>query len=241
MYGDYPDSSSTVDSSDVWVLSIPSFQWHRAGQLQRGRTGHSCNVAGHRQMVIIGGVRADGRDSELGDDWLQGLGVFDLSEMVFKDRYNADASAYTSPEVVKKWYADNGSMAKDIDKDVEGLFDRSSSSTADPSTSSVPKPTPTPTVVQSSNNNNSSKSSSVNAGAIAGGVVGGLVFLAAVIAIIWICLRRRRRRHRQDKMHISPPYESDGQPRSEVDGQQTHEKDAQQIHEAEAQQRYELR
>lgn len=234
MYGGYSDSSSSLDYADVWVLSIPSFQWHKAGQPNKSREGHSCNVAGHRQMVIIGGLRSDGLNEAEGDIWPLGLGVFDLSEMVFKGRYDADAPVYTSPEVVKRWYAKNALMAKDISEDVEGLFDRSSA--ADPSASSVP--TPTPAEIRPSGG--SSSSGSVNRGAIAGGVVGGVVVLAAVVAGVWTCIRRRRRRRNRmldtsqpfiPQPLIPQPLESDSRARFEVDGHQTHEKEAQQRHE----------
>lgn len=228
MYGDYFNSSSSVEHADVWVLSIPSFQWHRAGQRSSGRLGHSCSVAGQRQMVIIGGFRADGRDRVVGDNWSLGLGVFDLSEMVYKDGYDADASGYTSPDVVKRWYAKNGPMAKDISEDVKGLFDRSS--TAD---SSVSSSVPTSTEIQPSSD--SSSSGSVNTGAIAGGVVGGVVVLVAIIAGIWICIRRRRRRRNRmsniSQPFIPQPYESDSRAKFEVDGQQTQEIEARQRHE----------
>ena len=234
MYGGRLNGNSsmeTMDYADVWVLSIPSFQWHRAGQPNSGRLRQSCNVAGHRQMIIIGGGRADGRDPEVGDDWPFGLGVFDLSEMVFKDRFEADASVYTSPQVVKRWYAKNGSMAKDISEDVKGLFDRSSA--ADPSVSSVL----TPTAVRSPSRRNS-----VSTGAIAGCVVGGVVLLAAVFAVMWICccIRRRRRRRRGRLRNITPnisqpfnirpfipkPMESDSRARCEADSRARCEADS---------------
>lgn len=225
-------SMDTMDYADVWVLSIPSFQWHRAGQPNSGRLRQSCTVAGHRQMIIIGGNRADGRPLEVGDDWPFGLGVFDLSEMVFKDRFEADASVYTSPQVVKRWYATNGSMAKNISEDVKGLFDRSSA--ADHSVSSVP----TPTEVRSPSR------SSVSITAMAGGVVGGVVLLAAVFAFMCICRKRRRRRRRRNRMpNISQPFnirpfipkpiESDGQARCEADGRTR-------IEEADSRGRYEV-
>ena len=203
-------------------------------------------------MIIIGGFRNDGTDSGAGDDWPLGLGVFDLSEMVFKDRYDADASVYTSPEIVKRWYAENGSMAKDISEDVKALFDRYSA--AAPSISSAPIPT------GSSSSSSSSSSGSVNTRAIAGGVAGGIILLASVFAVMWTYIRCRRRRRRRNGMpNISQPFniqsfipqpiESDGRARCEADsrarieecdGRARCEVDGQQIHETEAQQRFEL-
>lgn len=182
----------------------------------------SCNVAGHRQMIIIGGLRADGRDRTAGDDWPLGLGVFDLSEMVFKNRYDADASVYTSPQEVKKWYAKNGPKAKDISPDVEALFDRSSAAVVDPSGGSYGS--------SGSSSYSDSGSVSVNKHALAGGVVGGVILLAALIAGIWIWARRRRRRRRRGRqdeitnisqpLMSSQPIESDSRARYEADGRQ---------------------
>lgn len=227
MYGGYSNGSSNLDYSDVWVLSIPSFQWHKAGHPSSGRSAHSCSVAGRRQMVIVGGLGPDGLNRVEGDSWPLGLGVFDLTEMEFKDRYNTDASGYTSPEVVKRWYTKNGSRAKNIKEGVEGLFDRSSAA----GTSATVVPTYTDVRLSS----DSSSAGSVNAGTIAGGVAGGFVVLAAVVAGVWIYIRRRARRQNTmpniSQQFIPQPFESDSQARFEVDGRQIHEKDAQQRHE----------
>lgn len=212
-------------------------------------------------MIIVGGYRSD-IGSE-GDDWPLGLGVFDLSEMKFKDRYDAGASVYTSPEVVERWYAENGSMAKNINADVKALFDRSSA--ADRSVSSVLIPTEA-----RSSSSSSSSSDSVSTGAIAGGVVGGVIFLAAVIAVIWTFIWRRHHRPNTvrnisqpfniqpfvpEPFNIQPfvsqpfniepfvprPVESDGRTAiQESDTRARFEVDGQQVHETEAQQRYEL-
>jgi hypothetical protein len=39
---------------------------------------------------------------------MQGVGVFDLSTMEWKDHYNASAAPYATPDVVKTWYNENG-------------------------------------------------------------------------------------------------------------------------------------
>lgn len=203
-------------------------------------------------MIIIGGFRWD-ENGSIGDDWPLGLGVFDLSEMVFTDRYDADASLYTSPGKVKRWYAENGSMAKDISEDVKALFGRSS--VVDLSISSVPIPTG---ARSSSNSSSSISSDSVSTGAIAGGVTGGVILLAAVFAAMWTYIRHRRRRRNRmsnisqpfnNQSFIPQPIDSDGRARCEADSQARIEEsdgrarcevDGQQIHETEAQQRFEL-
>lgn len=185
-------------------------------------------------MVIAGGLDPDGPGfyDTVADIWPLGLNVFDLSDMVFKDRYDADAPVYTSPEVVKRWYVENGPMAKDISDDIKVLFARSTA------TSSTPGSAPSSTYSQPSASSASS-GSSVNIGAIAGGVVGGVVALAAVVACVWFSIHSRRRR--QSRMpNTSGSFESGGQAMFEADGRQSyHEKEALQRNEKEALQPHE--
>ena len=41
------------------------------------------------------------------DPWPQGLGVFDITDLEWKDRYDASAGPYQTPEMVKQYYASN--------------------------------------------------------------------------------------------------------------------------------------
>lgn len=66
-----------------------------------------CAVAGQRQMITVGGI-----NRKLGvptffkdrDPFPQGLGIFDLTELKWKDQYDAGAANYQSPDAVKAWY-----------------------------------------------------------------------------------------------------------------------------------------
>jgi len=224
MYGG-SQSVSSLELDNVWVLSLPSFQWHQGNHTPvRGRTGidSSCNLVGHRQMVITGGLDPDNSSAAVVDPWPLGLGVFDLSDMVFKDRYDANASAYSSPNIVKTWYSDNGPMAKDINDDVKQLFFGSTATNSSTGTS------PSATGATGAD-----KSESNNTGAIAGGVVGGVFVLAAAIAGVWLLRRRKRRNDKARNAYETDghqKYEIDGRgrPAYEVGGKHIHEKDAQQ-------------
>jgi hypothetical protein len=77
---------------------------------QSPRIFHTCEVVGRRQLVTIGGLNHHYSSSipnvwDVKDTFSQGLGIFDMTDMVWKDSYDANASDYQSPEVVKDWYA----------------------------------------------------------------------------------------------------------------------------------------
>ncbi len=65
-------------------------------------------------MVLIGGVdprndtdwigSADSGD-EPADPWTQGISVFDLTYLKFKDCYEANAAPYEPPDIIKQWYS----------------------------------------------------------------------------------------------------------------------------------------
>ena len=98
------------DSADVYILSLPSFQWFKAENPSGGaRTSHTCHTTGNNQMILIGGFNYtyslgsyDGDQNQ--DPWAQQIAVFDMTALQWKDRYNASAEAYTAPEPVVQYY-----------------------------------------------------------------------------------------------------------------------------------------
>jgi Kelch motif len=116
---------------EVLVLSLPGFVWTKANYTAATpRVMHACNIAGNRQMVVTGGLNPATADQKqllsTRDNWTQGIGVFDMTTLQWKDSYDADAEAYVTPEVVKSWYAANGAYPATWDNAVvEGLFTQS--------------------------------------------------------------------------------------------------------------------
>ncbi|KAH8752940.1 hypothetical protein BGZ57DRAFT_912299 [Hyaloscypha finlandica] len=104
-------SSTRKPYDEIYVLSIPGFVWFKADYPpQSPRIFHTCEVVGRRQLVTIGGLNHHYSPSipnvwDVKDTFSQGLGIFDMTDMVWKDSYDANASDYRSPEVVKDWYA----------------------------------------------------------------------------------------------------------------------------------------
>jgi hypothetical protein len=97
---------------DVYVLSVPSFVWFKASApTESRRANHFCQVIGQGQMLVIGG-RDPSHDSSDGsfwpnnaDPWTHGLSIFDMSSLSWTNAYNANATNYEQPDVVKQYYA----------------------------------------------------------------------------------------------------------------------------------------
>ena len=117
---------------EVFVLSIPSFNWQKADYTpSHPRVDHSCNVIGNRQMVVIGGQNPASDNGtallETPDVWANGIGVFEMTKMEWNARYNASAAEYVTPKKVKSWIRQNGPYpATWDDPTVEGFFVKSS-------------------------------------------------------------------------------------------------------------------
>lgn len=125
------DVDKTVDLSAVHVLSLPSFTWYKVADSTYGRFFHSCNVAGNRQMISVGGVVFDRSTSVdafnvvggRADPWNNGFGVFDMVELEWKSSFDPSAAAYVTPDVVKSNIQQNGYYPSDWkDSTVEKWF-----------------------------------------------------------------------------------------------------------------------
>ena len=94
--------------NQVYILSLPGFVWFKANNTSsEPRTGHTCELAGNRQMISIGGLNpthsaaVNFSDVDINP---QGLGIFDMVELNWTNTYDANAAPYTAPDVVKEWY-----------------------------------------------------------------------------------------------------------------------------------------
>lgn len=171
-------------SSDVYVLSLPGFVFFKSQMQGTPRADHACAVVGNgkRQMLSFGGVDGGPElQSSLTtpDPWKQGLGIYDMSEMTWKDSYDPDAADYETPNVVMEWYRNGGMENISWDSnEVKGLFFNSSSATIGAGVNST---------------DGSSGNSSRKTGIIAGSTVGGVVVLAIVGGVVFSLIRRKRR------------------------------------------------
>ena len=192
------DENKDLDA--VYVLSLPAFTWFRADYPPvNPRFSHTCHVVGNRQMLSIGGVNPlDANGAKTSQDTAtHGLQIFDLTEMKWSDRYDANAAPYKTPQVIKEWYQANGTDSVQWqDPTVQQYFLRS-----------LPPGSPPP----SNTSDSGSTSSSNHTGAIVGGVIGGIAGICLLAALVFLLLRRRKQRS-------TPPPPSMAQPYSDNEG-----------------------
>ena len=194
----YPEASVTIADQarnilrdEVFVLTIPGFNWQKAKYSPRWpRMGHTCNVVGNRQMAIVGGLNpsANSKSKLLSqqDPWANGIGIFDLTEMRWKSKYEAQAASYVTPQAVKSWYKRNGGPYPHTwdDPGLEVYFTGNQVTT-------TPAPLPSTASSPGSSSSAAAAPSNSSTGAIIGGVVGGIGGALIIIAALLFLLRRR--------------------------------------------------
>lgn len=86
VYGGW-DGNTSLPTSDVWVLSVPSFTWTKADNGEPAgipRQGHTCTSAYPDQMIAIGGTKQYGMPFELN----QAVDVYDLNNLRWTGAYD---------------------------------------------------------------------------------------------------------------------------------------------------------
>ena len=112
MYGG-SDFSVPRCYEEVYVLSIPSFQWISIydqgnqeallGLKDVGRMGHTCHLYGDRQMIVLGGNITSGANPiniELCNTSWPALRVLDNTTFVWQTQFNPTPVDYAVPEQV---------------------------------------------------------------------------------------------------------------------------------------------
>lgn len=73
--------------------STTQASWEVAG----GRTSHTCQIIGNRQMVIIGGGRSEEAHEQCKNTTLF---IFDMSTLSWKTGFDSTLTAYTLPVLI---------------------------------------------------------------------------------------------------------------------------------------------
>ncbi|ETI24326.1 hypothetical protein G647_03695 [Cladophialophora carrionii CBS 160.54] len=208
VYGGSTNTTFDLNNPDdegylnVYALSLPAFRWFKSeSSTPVRRARNTCSVIGKRQMVSIGGLLPSSLQ-KVGvepDPWPGTMGVFDMTEFEWTNRYNAIAAAYESPEIVQRYYRSGYDVPDFSDAHLASVFAftppaSSTDGTNDDNTTPTQTPSPNGSTSPDTSSSSESTSSSSNAGPIAGGVVGGVALIAAILFGIWFCQRRRKQR-----------------------------------------------
>ena len=223
MYGGKDLFSNGTGFEDMYVLTLPSFQWINVTGNNNsdyalnqgygiGRSYSYCTSWKEREMIVLGGeLRSGTQVLNLGtcNSSYSTMRVLDLSTFEWKDQHDPDPGNYTVPDVVVRRIGGT-SAGGATSASPSGGFEQGSLNEIFATT--VPSYTPNANngVSGGGSNGSSSNSSSnggtsggnpnhgggSNTGAIAGGVVGGIVGLALVGLVVFFCMRSRTRRRR---------------------------------------------
>ncbi|KAF2266706.1 hypothetical protein CC78DRAFT_123705 [Lojkania enalia] len=213
LYGGFGVDNAT-GFDDAYILSMPSFTWIRAWPIgdtaaEFPHGGCSANVIQRDQMLIIGGWFTTSDQCDSPNSWGQhnmNLGYNGAARSLW-DKYNPEISAYFVPSPVISVVGGGptgGATATEPSKwdnpDLAVYFTRVPTFSTRAATRTIPTPTSSLT---------NPKDSDKNVGAIAGGIVGGLVSLIAIPCLILFCLHHRKKAIKEEEKISSttPPVE----------------------------------
>ncbi|KAI9799738.1 MAG: hypothetical protein M1833_003857 [Piccolia ochrophora] len=180
-------------ADDVYVLSLPSFHWFKAySGTDVPRTHHSCEIVHDRQMAIIGGYNATALTTqECGEEMGGDLRIFDMSTLDFAD-YDSTKTSYNIPPSIYSVIGGNGNGGSQVQKPAAGwtdpLLETAFSAAAG---KTIPTATESPTGKPGTP---AAPSRRQLAGAISGGVIGGICLVTLVLVLWHFCRGRRNGR-----------------------------------------------
>ncbi|KAJ9605144.1 hypothetical protein H2200_010534 [Cladophialophora chaetospira] len=186
LYGGY-DGLNSADgpSDDVWILSLPAFEWVKAysGTQSHGRSGHQCLMPYPDQMFVVGGVHQNQANCVEGGI----VQIFNLNTLEFQNTYDPDTwSDYEVPSAVTKAIGGNKKRAATLDSALAKIF-------AKPYSKPIQHYYPYPKSGSSSGSSSGgSGSKGVSKGAIIGIAVAAAVIGLLLLVLIVLLVRRRK-------------------------------------------------
>lgn len=107
--------TKSVQFDQIYILTLPAFHWIKVDYSPTGtRHALTCHAVGGSQILTIGGLNSASTDSSARiyegpfkdkDKYTQGLAVFDLSTLEWKNEYTTNANQYTQSDLVRTYYA----------------------------------------------------------------------------------------------------------------------------------------
>ncbi|KAF7171758.1 hypothetical protein CNMCM6106_006140 [Aspergillus hiratsukae] len=160
--------------SDVSYLSIPSFHWHKAADIEQQRMSLFCQAYGP-QVFGIGG-RINWADDQDAGCYTMPAFIYDVNSETSRTTFDPAVTSYSQPSAVAERTKVSPYPATWADSSLRDLFvpKGTSSSTA----SALPE---------------AKASRGASVGAIVGGVVGGVALIIVIVVIAVILVRRKKR------------------------------------------------
>lgn len=190
--------NSVIAYEDMWVLTLPTFQWVKVHTRPGGIYGHTCHAVGENLLVIGGMQTTDSGGNVRNCSTHMPAEIFSLAQMEYTgifDFAGASRSAPVPSDVVSLigGTATGGAVVTQpliwSDLYLQYIF-----------TPSLQRPAYTPTYTLANITGNSTSPSPLPApsktepiAAIVGGVVGGLIFVALMIIGVLFLLHRRKK------------------------------------------------
>ncbi|MCJ1467511.1 hypothetical protein MMC07_006136 [Pseudocyphellaria aurata] len=197
------EGSQASNSDQIYVLSLPSFQWFLASDASAySRAAHRCHIS-NNQMIMIGGINpSHWNENDLdapAEPWLQAIGVFDLGSWRYKDSYQANANAYETPEIVTKYYSASGSPYPSswTSAGVKALFESKAQNTTNTTAPDPPSPPSAATTPPQPHR--------LGHGAVAGIAVGCTAFIVTCAVCAIFTMRHRSKKRKLTELSSSSP------------------------------------
>lgn len=117
MYGGWSGHATAANTpfDEIFVLSLPAFTRSKVDYTpQHPRHALTCHAVGGGQILTIGGLDSDNTEDNANaylsvfsspDPFAQGLGVFDLGTLSWKDHYSANPREYQQADLIKNIYS----------------------------------------------------------------------------------------------------------------------------------------
>ncbi|KAJ5733904.1 cell wall anchored protein [Penicillium malachiteum] len=222
----YGGKGNSTVYDQMYILSIPSFEWVKLYEGSSPRYGHTCHLVAQSQMLTVGGVEYE--DITENCDWEdKGVAIMNLRDSTWGSVYNANAGEYLVPSkvygVIGGSATGNATMTKPSNgfsnEAVEAFFDRKVAvATNGSSTTST---NTAPTIISAKD----ASSSSLAGGTIAGIVIGciaGAILVAMLVAYFIFKRRKQQPSVEQPEVHEAPENEKSrlgflfGNPRQKI-------------------------
>lgn len=210
VFGGWGNSFGGSDG-DVYVLSIPSFQWIRVNEDSNRRSRHSCNILGNHTMLVVGGVQPVGQQVQPADVtgcdtspmFAQGLGMFSLNDHTWATKYDPSegAASYKIHSSISSVIGGNENGSAAIQTPAGGFSQVALGTLLGAHQDRIGLVDTIPI----KNSASSAGSKRLTGGVIAGIVIGAIAGLSTVMTLLFILLRRRYLRLHPARPRISSP------------------------------------